>query len=435
VGQVSPGSAGRDPDSPVPGGRGAVAAPAKIAYVLGTSSGGTGRHVAMLAREFAARGVAVRVWGPAATGARFFPAGGLPTFEAVEIADRPRPARDLAAVRRLRRLVREWAPDVVHAHGLRAGGLTALAIRGRPRRVRSMNPKTSRPYPRRRLLDHGRGRRGAGGAGGSGGAALVVTVHNAPPVGRGARLAYAALERLAARRADAVTWVSGDLAGRMWRAGARGAGRALVPAPCFARPAASQVAAVRASLDAGHRPVVLAVGRLAAQKGFAVLLAAATGWQRRDPVPLLVIAGDGPLAGALAGEARASGIAVRFLGRRDDVPALLGAADVVVVPSLWEGQPLIVHETLRMGRPLVATRTGGIPEMTGEDAALLVPPADPVALAAAVTWVLDDPGRAAMLAAAATQRAGELPALGDAVDAVAALYGRLLRAAPTERHA
>src|ERR1700733_11342831 len=94
-------------------------APAKVAYVLGTSTGGTGRHVAMLAREFAARGVAVWVFGPAATGRRFFPADGLPSFEAVEIADRPRPAHDLAAVLRLRRLLREWAPDVVHAHGLR----------------------------------------------------------------------------------------------------------------------------------------------------------------------------------------------------------------------------------------------------------------------------------------------------------------------------
>ncbi len=94
-------------------------------------------------------------------------------------------------------------------------------------------------------------------------------------------------------------------------------------------------------------------------------------------------------------------MAVRFLGPRRDVPALLGAADVVVVPSTWEGQPLIVQEALRAGRPLVATRVGGIADLTGEDGAVLVPPGDPVALAAAVTRILDDPEAAARLAAAA----------------------------------
>jgi glycosyltransferase involved in cell wall biosynthesis len=369
--------------------------PARIAYVLGTSTGGTGRHVAMLAAEFAARGAAVRVFGPAATGQRFLPPGGLVSFGPVEIAAQPRPAHDLATVRRLRRRLREWAPDVVHAHGLRAGALTALAL--------------------------------GASHGGRGRPVLVVTVHNAAPQGLAAGLVYAVLERVAARRADAVTWVSGDLARRMRRAGAQDAGRALVPAPAFAPPTREQVAAARAGLGAGQRPVVLAVGRLAAQKGYPVLLAAATRWQDRDPVPLLVVAGEGPLAGRLSGEADASGLAVRFLGQRDDVPALLGTADVVVVPSLWEGQPLIVQETLRLARPLVATRAGGIPELTGTDGALLVPPGDPVALATAVLSVLDDPGRADALSAAATQRARGLPSIGDAVDSAAALYERLLR--------
>lgn len=193
-------------------------------------------------------------------------------------------------------------------------------------------------------------------------------------------------------------------------------------------PSAGQIAAVRATLS-DHRPVVLAAGRLVTQKGYSVLLAAATRWQHRDPVPLLVIAGEGPLAGALAEQARNTGIAVRFLGQRTDIPALLGAADVVVVPSLWEGQPLIVQEALRAGRPLVASRAGGIPDVTGEDAALLVPPRDPAALAAAVESVLDDPGLAAKLGAAAAERAGELPGIGVAVDSVTRRYHGLLRSA------
>ena len=80
-----------------------------------------------------------------------------------------------------------------------------------------------------------------------------------------------------------------------------------------------------------------------------------------------------------------------------------------------------------MGRPLVAARVGGIPEVTGEDAAVLVPQGDPAALAAAVESVLGDPGLAAKLGAAAARRAGELPSTGDAVDSVTDRYHRLLR--------
>jgi glycosyltransferase involved in cell wall biosynthesis len=410
----------------------------RVAYVVGTTAGGTGTHVAMLARGCADRGIAVRVFGPARAGQRFFPAGaapagtalspgtgGQPGFVVVDISDRPRPVHDLAVVLRLRRLLRAWAPDIVHAHGLRAGALTALALT-------APALTAGRPASHAGAGDAAAGRAGTGAAT-AGGArtrqrpALVVTVHNAPPSGAMSRVVYAALERITARRADAVTWVSADLAARMRRAGARDGGRAVVPAPHPAPPSGEQIAAVRASLGGTDRPIVLAAGRMVAQKGYPVLLAAAARWQDRDPVPLLVIAGEGPLAEPLAGQARDAGVAVRFLGQRSDIPALLAAADVVVVPSRWEGQPLIVQEALRAGRPLVASRTGGIPDVTGADAALLVPQGDPAALAAAVASVLDDPGLAAKLAAAATQRAGELPDADEAVDSAARLYRRLLR--------
>jgi glycosyltransferase involved in cell wall biosynthesis len=305
------------------------------------------------------------------------------------MADRPRPTHDLAAVLRLRRLLRGWAPDLVHAHGLRAGAFAALAQAGLPYR-------------------------------------LVVTVHNAPPATRPGRVVHAALEHLTARRADAVTWVSGDLEARMRRAGARDGGRAVVAAPGFAPPGPDQVTAAREDLGGAGRPAVFAVGRLAEQKGFAVLIDAAARWQGRDPCPWLTIAGDGPLADALASQARAARVQARFLGRRDDVPALMAAADVVVVPSLWDGQPLVVQEALRSGRPVVASRAGGIPDLTGEDGALLVPPGDAGALAGAVLSVLDDRGTAARLRAAATERSKALPGSGEAVEAAVALYRRVL---------
>jgi glycosyltransferase involved in cell wall biosynthesis len=293
-------------------------------------------------------------------------------------------------VLRLRRLLRDWAPDLVHAHGLRAGAFAALARAGLPYR-------------------------------------LVVTVHNIPPAAGPGRLVHAGLERLTARRADAVTWVSRDLAARMRRAGARDGGRAVVAAPGFTPPEPGQVAAARDDLGGMDRPAVFAAGRLAEQKGFAVLIDAAARWQGRDPAPVLAIAGEGPLAGELGAQARAAGVPVRFLGRRADVPALMAAADVVVVPSLWEGQPLVLQEALRAGRPVVASRAGGIPDLTGEDGALLVPPGDAAALAGAVLTILDDRAAADRLVVAATERACGLPDAGDAVDSVAALYGRLRR--------
>jgi glycosyltransferase involved in cell wall biosynthesis len=107
------------------------------------------------------------------------------------------------------------------------------------------------------------------------------------------------------------------------------------------------------------------------------------------------------------------------------VPALLAVADVVVVPSRWEGQPLIVQEALRAGRPLVASRVGGIPALTGEAGALLVPPGDSGRLASAVASVLDDPVLSGHLATAAAARATALPSPSVAVDAAIAVYARL----------
>ena len=398
---------------------GPVAAGLKISYLVGSTAGGTGRHVAMLAAGCAARGAAVTVYGPSpaiqsmSADGRHWDRSGV-RFAEVDIAARPRPAHDAAAVRRLRRLLARDLPDVLHAHGLRAGALAGLALYGPAGRS----------------------------------TALAVTVHNAPPPGQPAATVYAFLELLVARRAGAVLTVSGDLAGQLRRRGARLAGRAMVPAPAARTPAPADVAAVRQELGAAGRPLVLAVGRLAAQKGFGTLIEAASRWQRpasagpgaarpgpapvtgrRSAAALLVIAGQGPLQTALRGQAEAAGVAARFLGQREDVPALLAAADVVAVPSAWEGQPLIVQEALRAGRPLVASRVGGIPDLTGPDGAVLVPPGDPGALAAAVTRLLDDAAAAAAQAASALDRAALLPTGDMAVEQVLSLYRQLSRPA------
>jgi glycosyltransferase involved in cell wall biosynthesis len=370
----------------------------RVAFVLGTSTGGTARHVRMLAAGCAARGVAVEVFGPARTDRDFAfsaLAGGQVSFTPVEIADRPRTARDLRTIERLRRLLAAWRPDVVHAHGLRAGALAAIALA-------FVRPTVYHPRP-----------------------ALVVTVHNAPAAGGVTGAVYRVLGLIVARSADLVLGVAPDLEGRMRAAGARRVGRAVVPA-------AGVSAETRAALPLpGNpdpaRPVVLAAGRLAAQKGFGTLLEAAAGWRDLRPEPLLVIAGEGPLEAALKSQAASLGLDTRFPGHRDDIPALLAAAAVFVLPSTWEGQPLILQEALRAGVPIVATRTGGTPVLTGEDAALLVPAGNPRQLADAVRSVLTDPALAARLRKAAVDRGNDLPGEDDAVAAAMAEYEFLIR--------
>ncbi|HEX6469605.1 MAG TPA: glycosyltransferase family 4 protein [Streptosporangiaceae bacterium] len=300
----------------------------RVALVLATSAGGVGPHVRSVAAGLAERGGHVAVLGPAPTDELFgFTAAGT-RFEAIDIADRPRPVRDIRLVARLRAMLA--GADVVHAHGLRAGGLAALATRS----IRSGPP-------------------------------LVVTLHNAAPAGGLAKATYALLERVVARGAARVLGVSPDLERRMRDLGAREVARALVPAPPTPVAGAEARAAVRAELRVGHRPLVVSVARLAEQKGLPTLLDAAAEWARREPKPLVVIAGEGPLEDELRARVEREELPVRLLGRRSDVPALLAAADVAVMTSLWEGQPLILQEILRAGRPLVATRVGGVPMLLG----------------------------------------------------------------------
>jgi glycosyltransferase involved in cell wall biosynthesis len=208
-----------------------------------------------------------------------------------------------------------------------------------------------------------------------------------------------------------------------------------LPAPPLAATAGS-APGVSAETPAGlslpgdpapERPLVLAAGRLAPQKGFGTLLEAAARWRDLRPEPLLVIAGEGPLAAELKSEAARLGLDARFPGHRDDLPALLAVAAVFVLPSVWEGQPLIVQEALRAAVPVVATRAGGTPALTGEDAAVLVPPGDARRLADAVRAVLTDEVLAARLRKAAAARALALPDEDAAVSAALAEYEAVSR--------
>jgi glycosyltransferase involved in cell wall biosynthesis len=172
-----------------------------------------------------------------------------------------------------------------------------------------------------------------------------------------------------------------------------------VPAPGRTADPALRAALVRGRPDY----VVLTPARLHQQKGHAYLLAAAA----QIPDATFIFAGDGPLRAELEARARDLGVANRcvFLGYRSDVPDLLAVADLLVLPSLFEGLPVSVLEAMAAERPVVATGIGGTDEaVTHELTGLLVPPRDPTALASAIRRIRSDPALARRLAAAGRER-------------------------------
>ncbi|MFY7953240.1 MAG: glycosyltransferase, partial [Armatimonadaceae bacterium] len=141
--------------------------------------------------------------------------------------------------------------------------------------------------------------------------------------------------------------------------------------------------------------VVLAVARLSAEKGIDLLAPLANRSNVR-----VVVAGDGPLRGKL------ETMNIEFLGARNDVPLLMAAADIVVVPSRSEGLGLVAIEAAAAGRPVVATRTGGLPEVVEDQwTGLLVPPDNPEAIVDAVESLRVNPDLCARLGDRARQRA------------------------------
>jgi glycosyltransferase involved in cell wall biosynthesis len=381
----------------LPADREAPLAGRRISEVLATSTGGVGTHVRSILVPLQAAGAEVQVCGPTATDELFgFSATGA-GFAPVGISAGLAPAADARAVAALRRALA--ATHLVHAHGLRAGLVAGVA-----RRLTPARPK------------------------------LVVTLHNALPERGGlVRRALAALERATIRSADVVLAASGDLADNARRLGARDVRMAPVSAPPLP-PVRRTREEVRAGLGLERdRPLVVAVGRLHPQKGYEFLLDAAARWAGDGGVrPMVAIAGDGPLHDDLAGRIRAERLPVTLLGRRDDVADLLAAADVCVLPSRWEARSLTAQEALRMGTPLVATRTGGLPELLG-DAAELVPVGDPGALADAVDRVLADRAHAERLVAAGRRQAATWPDEAGTARQLVDLYRELLGPPAGER--
>ncbi|MEP7034891.1 MAG: glycosyltransferase family 4 protein [Actinomycetota bacterium] len=361
----------------------------KILMLLGRSTGGIAGHVAALSLELRKGGADVVVVTDPRTAGRFD--AQLVRASWPGSTGLVRSPRDLRTLRRL-----ASASDVVHAHGLRAGALGALVVGS--------------------LQQHRRPR-------------LVVTLHNAPVGGLAVRTVSAGLERLVARGADVVLGVSGDLVERARSLGARRTERALVPAPTMAATQRT-VDEVRTSLGVpAEAALLVTVARLAPQKGLDTLCATALLLKDRlaaGDLPEVtgltwVVAGDGPLRDYLEGRIETDGLPVLALGRRDDVPELLAAADLVVSTAVWEGQPIWLQEAMALGAPIVATDVGGTSEVTG-DGASLVPAGDAVGLSGRIVDLIGDSTRRQSLRSAALERAQQLPTMADVVGQLMDLY-------------
>jgi glycosyltransferase involved in cell wall biosynthesis len=184
-------------------------------------------------------------------------------------------------------------------------------------------------------------------------------------------------------------------------------------------------------------PVLVCVGRLAPQKDHGTLLAGLArlvqhaGSGPAAGVQLLVVGGDPFGAGLERVEALVAehgvGEHVRLLGIRDDVPDLLGASDLFVLTSLWEGLGLVFLEAMAVGLPVVATRVSAVPEVVSDgETGWLVPPGDPQALAAALAAALADPDERRRRGETGRRRLLERFALPRMMAEVQAVYDEVL---------
>jgi glycosyltransferase involved in cell wall biosynthesis len=155
-----------------------------------------------------------------------------------------------------------------------------------------------------------------------------------------------------------------------------------------------------------------------------------------DGLPVrFVLAGSGPEEARLRARVAVEGLAGRvvFAGFREDVAGLLAAADLVVHPSHADALPTALIHALAAGVPAVATRVGGIPEIVGNDAGVLVPPANPAALAAAIRDLATDPERRRRMGEAARARFAAEFAGTTWARRLRALYDEVLAAAGPPR--
>jgi glycosyltransferase involved in cell wall biosynthesis len=256
-----------------------------------------------------------------------------------------------------------------------------------------------------------------------GGARVVAHMHieNAFRTGRGRR-AQMMLDNATARLCRWIVCVSDATAASL---AAQGYPRARMVTVHNGIDEAPPVDPASFDVPAGA-PLLGEVGRLCDVKGQRELIQALARMRHADAVLVLVgkdLEAGGAFEAALRREAQPLGPRVIFAGYRDDVPSVLAALDVFVLPSWIEGLPIVVLEAMAQAKPVVATDVGGTGEVVANgETGLLVPPRDVEALADALDALLDDPQRARSLGEAGRRRVREQFSAAAAAQRVLALY-------------
>ena len=352
--------------------------PVRVLQVVRPALGGIRQHVLNLVDGLDPAQVTLSVAAPPAFVREVLAHPGLHATIPLDIAARLSVARDLLAARRLAHVLPQFA-EIVHAHGARAAWIAALAHR-------------HRPFP------------------------LIFTAHNL--IGRDlpSRLGIPFVGFHCAR----VLAVSPSVADSLAACGVPRAKIQVIPNGIdlgHFDPSERDRTAARAALALPESAfVVAAAARLSREKGMDTLLSAAG--QRVGMT--FRIAGDGPLKAALLRQAPPN---AKLLGRLADVRPLLAAADVFAVPSRREGQGMAALEAMASGVPLVAARVGGLADMLVDgETALLVPPDDPDALAAALSRLQSDSRLRQKLVANALALVRDRYDLRPMLDAVTEVY-------------
>lgn len=294
-----------------------------------------------------------------------------------------RTLRDVRAFRRLLRLIRERNIDVIHAHLTYSAIWAALASRVT-------------------------------------GVPVVATLHVSPPDRAGwredlrQRLLVALLNRYAARVVMVSSAQRDSWGGRLRNAVVVHNG---VPVPDTA---------AAMSRDAATVPRILTVAVLREGKGIDVLIDAVRTLQERGETIEVAVAGDGPQREMLMH--RAAGLPIQWLGFRRDVAALLQRADVFVLPTLADAFPTVLLEAMAAGKPVIASRVGGAPEIVDDGTTgILVPPGDAQALSDAIGRAVRDERWLAAAGAAARVRYEQAFTVEHWIERLERLYRDVLR--------
>src|SRR5215204_1920000 len=340
--------------------------------------GGSERHLLTLLPALAAEGIEAGFVG--------LDAAGEPEPFYAELERAGISYRRLASARRLRGALSSFRPDLVHTHLVHADVFGAIAAGRTP---------------------------------------LVSTKHNDDPFRAGP---FRFVERAVAQRTRAVIAITEALARFTTE-------RVGIPR--------EKVTVVRYGLDAlpgawspnpplelpDDARVVLALGRLAPQKGHDVAIRAFASVREAVPEAALVILGEGPERERLEALGRELGLgdSLRLPGRAGDVAPWLQRAELLVHAARWEGFGLVLLEAMLASLPVVATNISAIPEIVVDgETGLLVPPEEPRALAAALARLLRDPDEARRLGEAGLARARLEFSVERMADATAGVYRRAL---------